>query len=266
MMEMTNVIFAVALLGVLGAVFGLVLTFASKKFHVDVDERVEKVRACLAGANCGACGYPGCDGFAQAVVDGKAPVDGCAAGGSKTAAAIAEIMGAEVSESVPMVARVICQGECGITRERYIYDGYESCRMAGQMAGGPKNCRFACVGLGDCTKVCRFGAIRIEHGLAVIDQNKCTACGNCVNACPRHVIQLKPQNATVLVRCQNSDVGRLAREACMKACIGCMRCEKTCKYDAIHVVDGFARIDVDKCTRCGECAKVCVAKCITLID
>lgn len=263
-MDIKNILYAVLLLGVLGGGFGLILNFASKKFRVQVDERVEKVRSCLAGANCGACGFPGCDGFAQAVVDGKAPVDGCAAGGSKTANAIAEIMGAEVTEKEPMVARVICQGECGVTRERYIYDGYQSCQMASQMAGGPKNCRFACVGLGDCVKVCKFDAIKIVHGLAVIDQNKCTACGSCANVCPRHVIQLKPQNSSVLVRCQNSDVGRLAREACMKACIGCMRCEKTCKYDAIHVVDGYARIDVDKCTRCGECAKVCVSKCITV--
>ena len=264
-MDFMNIIYAVLVLGVLGIGFGVILSFASKKYHVEVDERVEKVRSCLAGANCGACGYPGCDGFAQAVVDGKAPVDGCAAGGSKTANAIAEIMGAQVEEKKPMVARVICQGECGITRERFIYDGYESCRMAGSLAGGPKTCRFACVGLGDCTKVCKFDAIKIVHGLAVIDQNKCTSCGNCVEACPRGVIQLKPQDATVLVRCRNSDSGRLAREACMKACIGCMRCEKNCKYDAIHVVDGFARIDVEKCTRCGECAKVCVSKCITII-
>lgn len=263
-MNVTQILFAVGVLGALGILFGLVLSFADKKFAVEVDEREAKIRACLAGANCGACGFPGCDGFAKAVVEGKTKVDGCSAGGAKVAKAVAEIMGVEVSASAPVAARVICQGESGVARERYEYDGYRSCLMASQMAGGPKVCPYACVGLGDCADVCHFDAIHIENGLAVIDPEKCTACGNCVNACPRHVIQLKPKDASVIVRCRNADTGRVAREACMKACIGCKRCEKECKYDAIHVVDGFARIDTDKCTRCGACAAVCPCGCITV--
>ena len=265
-MNFLNILWAVLALGGLGVVFGLILDVAEKKFTVKKDERVEKVRACLAGANCGACGYPGCDGFAQAVVNGEAPVNGCTAGGAKTAAAVAEIMGVDAGGSEPRVARVICQGECGVSKERYIYDGYRSCQMAAQMVGGPKECRYACVGLGDCMDVCKFDAIHIENHLAVVDPNKCTACGMCEKACPRHVIQLKPRSAKVLVRCQNSDAGRLAREECMKACIACKRCEKTCQYDAIHVANGYASIDVDKCTRCGECAKVCPCGCITVIE
>ena len=136
-MNITQILFAVAVLGALGIGFGLVLSFADKKFAVAVDEREAKVRACLAGANCGACGYPGCDGFAKAVVEGKAQVDGCSAGGAKVSQAVAEIMGVTVGASTPVVARVICQGERGVARERYEYDGYQSCLMASQMAGGP---------------------------------------------------------------------------------------------------------------------------------
>lgn len=265
-MNWLNILWAVVALGGLGLLFGVVLSFADKKFKVETDPRVQKIRENVAGANCGACGYPGCDGFAKAVAEGKAPVNGCAPGGAKSAEAIAEIMGVEAEKSTPVVARVICQGECGVSKERYVYDGYKSCQMAAQMVGGPKQCRYACVGLGDCVDVCKFDAIHIENGLAVIDQEKCTACGLCEKTCPRHVIHLKPKDASVLVRCQNSDAGRLAREECMKACIACKRCEKECKYDAIHVENGFASIDTDKCTRCGECAKVCPCGCITVIE
>lgn len=265
-MNWMNILWAIIALAGLGVLFGLILDVAEKKFAVKKDDRVEKVRACLAGANCGACGYPGCDGFAEAVVKGEAPVNGCTAGGAKTAAGVAEVMGVSAVSDTPRVARVICQGECGVSKERYVYDGYTSCQMAAQMVGGPKLCRYACVGLGDCMDVCKFDAIHIENGLAVVDQNKCTACGLCEKACPRHVIQLKPKDASVLVRCQNSDAGRLAREECMKACIACKRCEKACKYDAIHVENGYASIDVEKCTRCGECAKVCPCGCITVTE
>ena len=263
-MDMT-ILYAGILLGALGLIFGGVLTFASKKFHVDVDERVAQVRECLGGANCGACGYPGCDGFAAAVVAGTAPVNGCTAGGAKTANAIAEIMGVTAETSEPKVARLLCQGAHGVTKERYHYDGYRSCQMASQMVGGPKMCSYSCVGLGDCMDVCKFDAIKIENGIAVFDENKCVACGMCEKTCPRHAIAVVPKDATVLVRCQNSDTGRVAVEACMKACIACKRCEKTCQYDAIHVANGFASIDTAKCTRCGECAKVCPRGCITVI-
>ena len=132
------------------------------------------------------------------------------------------------------------------------------------MAGGPKMCTFACLGLGDCVKVCAFDAITIKDALVQINENKCTACGMCAQTCPRGVIQLLPRDQSVIVRCRNSDTGRMAREACVKACIGCKRCEKECQYDAIHVENGFARIDPDKCTRCGACAKVCPCGCITM--
>lgn len=259
-----TIVYAGLLLGILGLVFGLVLTFASKKFHVEVDERIEKVRECLGGANCGACGYAGCDAFAAAVVEGKAPINGCAPAGEKGIQEISRIMGVEAASGEKMVARVLCQGESGIAKDRYLYDGYQSCAIAASLAGGPKECRFACLGLGDCQDKCAFDAITMKNGIASVDPEKCTGCGSCVKACPRSVLKLMPLSQSVIVRCRNSDVARLARASCMDACIGCGRCKKECQYDAIVVENGFARIDSEKCTRCGACAQVCPCNCITI--
>lgn len=255
---------AVLALGGLGAVFGVLLTVADRKFFVPVDERIEQVQECLGGANCGACGYAGCSALAEAIVAGNAKPGACPASGAEGVARIASIMGVEAAVGTPVVARVLCQGAHGVAKDRYIYDGLPSCRAASSMAGGPKMCAYACIGLGDCTKVCAFEAISIRDGLVCIDENKCTACGMCVNTCPRGVIELLPKNQSVIVRCRNSDTGRAAREACVKACIGCKRCEKECRYGAIHVENGFARIDPEKCTRCGACTKVCPCGCITM--
>ena len=259
-------IYAFVILGGLGLVFGLVLTFADKKFHVDVDERVQQVREQLGGANCGACGFAGCDAFAEAVVNGTAKPNGCSPAGAAAAEEIGRIMGVSVEVGEKMVARVICQGNNGVAKERYEYDGYESCAVATGIAGGPKLCRFSCIGLGDCVKACAFDAITVEHGLAIIDDSKCVACGNCVDKCPRSAISLVPADYKVIVMCRNSDSGREARAACMKACIACGRCVKECQYDAIVVENGFARIDGEKCTRCGACAKVCPCGCIADYD
>ncbi len=255
---------AVLALGGLGALFGVILTVADKKFAVEVDERVALVGECLGGANCGACGYAGCAALAEAIVQGAAKPNACPAAGPENTAKIAQIMGVETDVGGAMVARVICQGAHGVARDRYIYDGLPSCRAASSMAGGPKMCAYACIGLGDCEKVCAFDAISIKDGLVVIDENRCTACGMCAQTCPRGVISLLPKEQSVIVRCRNSDLGRMARDACVKACIGCRRCEKQCAYGAIHVENGYARIDQEKCTRCGECAKVCPSGCITI--
>ena len=237
------ILYAGLVLGGIGLVFGLILTFASKAFHVDVDERVQQVRASCAGANCGACGYAGCDGFAEAVVKGEAPVNGCKPAGAEGAKKIAAIMGVDAGASEErQVARVRCQGIKGVAKER----------------------RFACIGLGDCMDHCAFGAITMQDGVAHIDEEKCTACGACVEACPRSVIELLPVSQSVIVRCRNSDVARAARAVCMKACIGCGRCKKECQYDAIVVENGYARILPDKCVRCGSCAAVCPCNCITI--
>lgn len=256
------IVLAAAVLGGLGIVFGLVLTFADKKFAVPVDERFLKVREAVAGANCGACGYPGCDGYADAVVKGEAAIDLCTPGGQKTLDALAAIMGKNAQATVVQVARVLCQGETGVVKPRYDYTGPQTCHTAVSLAGGPSQCLWGCVGLGDCVRVCRFDAMKIVNGIVVIDEDKCTACGMCVKECPRSVIKLLPKPARVTVRCRNESAPREARAVCDKACIACKRCEKACAFDAIHVNNNIALIEPHKCTLCGKCVEVCPTKCI----
>ena len=261
-MDILNILFPLLVLGAIGLIFGLVLGFVGKKFAVEADERVEKVRQCLGGANCGACGFAGCDAFAEAVVAGRAPVNGCTPGGNATAKAIGEIMGLKAGTLEPVVARVRCSGNCDNMVVRYEYKGMESCRAAAAIAGGPKACHFACVGLGDCRKACKFDAIVIENGVARIDPNRCTGCGMCEAACPRQIIHLLPRSQTILVACRNKAIGRIARLQCRTACVACGRCVKQCPSEAIAVVDGVAQIDETKCTRCGACVPACPMHCI----
>ena len=259
-----TIVYAVLALGMLGLLLGLLLHYADKKFHVDADPRLAEIRACLGGANCGACGYAGCDAFAQAVADGEAAPEKCAPAGPAGAAKMAAVLGVSAEAKEPVTARVLCQGISGVAKERYRYDGYASCLVASEIAGGPKTCRFACIGMGDCMDRCVFHAISMQDGIAHIDEALCTGCVVCVDVCPRHVIRLFPASQSVMVRCRNTDVARTAREVCMDACIGCGRCKKNCEYDAIIVENGCAHILPEKCVRCGKCAELCPCKCITV--
>ena len=259
--EMT-ILYAGILLGALGVIFGAVLTFANKKFHVEVDERVAQVRECLGGANCGACGYPGCDGFAAAVVKGEAPINGCAPAGEKGAKAIGKIMGQEAVVGEKLVCRVLCQGAAGIAKDRYQYDGYQSCSTAAGLAGGPKDCRFACLGLGDCAAACPHDAIVIRDGLAHVIEEKCVACGLCTNTCPKGLIYILPYSEPVRVLCSNKEKGAMVRKECTIGCIACGLCVKNCPVDAITIENNLAYIDQDECIGCLACKTVCPVKVI----
>ncbi|MEG1524842.1 MAG: Fe-S cluster domain-containing protein [Clostridia bacterium] len=261
-MNILPILYAVGVLGGLGLLFGAVLAVVGKKFAVKVDERVVQVREQLGGANCGACGYAGCDAFAEAVVKGETKLNGCTPGGAKAAKAIAQIMGTTAEEIEPMVARVRCNGTCENVSQRYEYNGLPSCRAASAISGGPTQCEFGCLGLGDCVSRCPFSAITLADGIAHIDESKCTGCGVCMNICPRGIINLLPRDKTVVVLCRNKATGKIARLQCKTACVGCHRCEKQCPSDAIHVVDGVAEIDDGKCTRCGACVQGCPMHCI----
>ena len=254
---MINILYAVLVLGVMGAAFAALLGVASKVFAVETDPREAAVLECLAGANCGGCGYPGCSGCAAAILAGNAPVTACAPAGAENAAAIAKIMGQEAPTGERQVAFVRCNG--GINaKKRFDYVGVQDCLSATKVAAGPLECNFGCLGFGSCVKACQFGAMSIgPNGAAVVDPDKCTACMACANACPRHLITSVPVSKKVHVACANQDKGKAAMSVCANSCIGCGLCQKECKKDAIHVVNGVAVIDYDKCVGCKLCTKVC---------
>ena len=248
---------AVILLGLLGLVFGLILDFASKKFAVEVDPREEEILGVLPGANCGGCGYPGCGGLAAAVVKGEAPVNGCPVGGAAVAEKVAGIMGVEAESGARKVAKVICKGDSDCAKEKYSYEGYSDCRAASVLNGGPKSCKYGCLGLGSCVQVCAFDAIHIVNGVAVVDEEKCVHCGKCIDICPKNLIISKPVDKQVVVECSSLDFGKAVKDNCTVGCIGCGICEKTCKFEAIKLENKLAKIDFDKCVQCNMCANKC---------
>lgn len=254
----TIVIICVAILGGLGLIFGLVLGFAAKKFHVEVDPREEAILGCLPGANCGGCGFAGCGGYAAAVVKGEAPVNKCAAGGADVAAQVAEIMGVDAGSAERCVALVKCSGFVGRAQKKYEYAGIQDCRSASLLpGGGPNECPYGCLGFGSCEAACPFGAIHVRDGVARVDHEKCVGCMTCASACPKQLIVKVPYSADVTVACSSKEKGPALRKYCDIGCIGCKICEKTCEHDAIHVVDNVAVIDYSKCVSCGQCAPKC---------
>lgn len=254
---MNSILVAVAILGVMGLAFGIILGIAAKVFEVPVNAKIVQVRGALPGANCGACGFPGCDGLAEAIAEGKAPVNACPVGGESCAAEIAKIMGAEAGATEKQVARVLCNGTCTNATEKYKYEGITDCRAAALVAGGSKTCSYGCLGYGSCEKVCNFDAIRIKDGVAVIDKEKCTSCKACIEVCPKQIIELVPYKQKVVVDCKNHKTGKVVKDSCQVGCIGCQMCVRACPFDAMEFEDNLAFINYDKCTNCRICANTC---------
>lgn len=244
-------------LGAMGLILGLGLAYAARKLAVPRDPKVEKINSILPGANCGGCGYPGCVQFAEAVVRGEAPPDGCVAASAEINRKIAEAVGSEVEEKTRMVARVHCNGGHSAT-DRFQYHGPGDCVSASMVMGGQKTCSYGCLGFGDCVAVCPFDAIEMgENGVPVVDDDACTGCAKCVEMCPKNIIELWPVDREVVVACSSRDKGGVARKACTVACIACRKCQKVCPVDAVTVDDFLAVIDPDKCINCGLCATEC---------
>lgn len=258
-MNFIGIFGATTVVGGAGVIIGLLLGLAGKKFKVEADEKEEIILELLPGINCGACGYPGCDGCASAIASGDAPANACTVANSDTHVLIADVIGTKVEKTVKQVAFVKCAGTTEKTREKYNYNGIEDCRKAYVAPGyGPKQCVFACMGYGSCVRVCKFDAIHIVDGIALVDKEKCTACGLCIEECPKDLIELVPYDETGhFVRCNSTDKGRIVKDACDIGCIACKLCEKACEYDAVHVTNYLAKIDYNKCVNCGECAKKC---------
>ncbi len=253
---------AIVLVTILGALGGGILVAATKFMEVKEDPRIAEAAEVLAGANCGGCGYAGCADYAKAVVAGKAPCDLCAPAGPACTAALAKIMGVDAGTSAPKKAFIGCQGTSDHCKGLYGYTGVPSCAAANKLYGGPKTCNFACLGFGDCAKACKFDAIHIVDGVAVVDPDKCTGCGACKAACPKHVIFISDEIEKPAVLCSNHNKGAAAMKECKTACIACGLCVRNCPEQAIAISNFVARIDYSKCTGCGICMTKCPKKCI----
>ena len=257
---MSAILTATLVVGAMGLVFGLLLTLTSKVFAVPSNPTRDAVREVLPGANCGACGYPGCDGLADAIAAGKAPISACPVGGAAVADQIATIMGVEpVDASAKKVATVICQGSTEQCKTKFNYHGIQDCVAASLVSDGNKACAYACLGLGTCVRACPFDAIHIdEHKkLAVIDPDKCQSCGKCIEVCPKHVLEMQPVTRPVRLMCRAADKGKLVADNCRVGCIGCEICANQCKFGAITIVNHLPVFDMDKCVGCMMCAEVC---------
>ncbi|MBE6714223.1 MAG: 4Fe-4S dicluster domain-containing protein [Ruminococcaceae bacterium] len=218
----------------------------------------EKILDCLPGGNCGACGYSDCASLAMDIAKGKASPASCRPGGNSVAQAIGVILGNDDRETQRMRAQVMCSGNNHTSRPKYIYDdGALDCFAEMKLGGGSRGCKYACVGMGNCVKVCPFGAISIKDGTAVVDYKLCTGCGNCVTACPKHIIKLIPYDAYHWVGCSSKDSANRAKFNCTVGCTGCSSCLKVCPEQAIEMNGNIASINYDKCSGCGMCYTVC---------
>lgn len=266
-MDVNNIVYATLSLGGLGLVFGAGLGFASKKFAIEQDPRIPAVRAVLPGANCGGCGYPGCDACAAAIVAGEAAINACTVGGASVANKVAEVLGVEAvpvkEEKEKRVAFVKCSGSSPNRKARAQYPDAASCSEAAATGvGESKDCAYGCLGNGDCVKACKFDAISVVDGVAVVDEEKCVACGACVKACPKAIIEIVPVSKRVRVACSSLEKGKAVRDACAVGCIGCTLCVKACEHNAIVFENNLAKVDYDKCVQCMACVQKCPTKAI----
>ncbi|MFH2096620.1 MAG: Fe-S cluster domain-containing protein [Bacteroidota bacterium] len=262
-MDYSVITYTVVTLAAIGIILAVILYFVARQFRVVEDPRIDEVEEVTPGANCGGCGYPGCRGFSEACVRAST-LEGlfCPVGGNDCMARIAVILGLEASAQEPMLAVVRCNGTPEHRARINFYNGAPSCAIASSLYGGDTGCTYGCLGLADCVKVCNFDAISMDPrtGLPVVSEDKCTACGACVKACPRSIIELRfkgKKNRRIFISCMNRDKGAIARKSCAVACIACGKCEKACTFDAIITENNLAYIDFEKCKLCRKCVAGC---------
>lgn len=264
-------IYTVLILCVLGVISAVVLYIVAQKFRVEEDPRIDTVAGMLPGVNCGGCGFAGCRAFAEAMVT-REDISQlyCPVGGADVMSATAEYLGKAAAKQEPRVAVLLCGGSCGKRERTNVFDGAPSCAVVASLYGGESGCTYGCLGKGDCVVVCNFDAIKINAatGLPEVDDSKCTACGACVKACPKMIIELRKKAAKdrkIYVSCSSKDKGAVARKACAAACIGCGKCVKVCPFEAITLADNLAYIDPWKCKLCRKCVAECPTEAIVEI-
>ena len=264
---MNPILIAVLVVCAIGLICGVMLVVVSKLMAVKVDEKLAAIRECLPGANCGACGYAGCDGYAEALAGGgDVKTNLCVPGADAVALQLSQLLGVEFEDVVEQVAVIRCLGDYSVTHDKMDYRGINSCAAANLMFAGRSACPFGCLALGDCARACPNGAICVENGVARVNTRKCTGCGICAKTCPNHLITVMPDTARVLVTCSNHEKGAATRKECTHGCLGCGKCMRECPAEAIKVENNLAQIDYDKCTGCGHCAQVCPTGAVMLAD
>jgi electron transport complex protein RnfB len=230
----------------LGGGFALMLLIASIKLKVEIDPKIEQVHQALPGLDCGACGFAGCSQYAKAVIENPELIGKCAPGGAETADKIAAVLNLQISDSgAPKRPIVHCRAHTGDRTYYGSYEGILSCTAANALAN-VQACKFGCLGLGDCTRACKFDALHIVDGLSTVDYEKCTGCGACARTCPRHLIEMVPftHEHIMTVACRNREVGKVTRSMCKVGCIGCGLCVK--QSDLFSLEDNLAHMDFGK--------------------
>lgn len=262
---MNSILLPVAALAATGGLLGLIVGIVDKFMHVPVNELFSDIREVLPGVNCGACGYVGCDGYADGLAEGKEKTTTlCVPGGGEVANKIAGLLGVDAGEVVPVTAVVHCGGTCDKTTTAYEYHGPKTCKECSTFYDGQGVCHYGCIGFGDCVTACIYDAIYMCNGVPVVDKERCVGCGMCAKECPHTIISMARSSAEVHVACSSIDKGGEVRKKCSAGCIGCSRCVKECEFDAIKVENFLASIDPEKCTNCQKCVEVCPTKCINI--
>lgn len=251
----------------LGLVAGLLLSIFSKIFAVETNEQVESVLAALPGLNCGVCGYKGCENYANEMVFHAVATNKCVPGGDETSKKISEILKTDFEDVIEKEAYVACGGTVPhVTDDSYAYQGEKTCAACNMYYQGKGICDYGCIGYGDCVEKCSYGAIKIVDEVAVIDHDLCRGCSLCVAACPKSLIHMKESHKKVFVACSSCNSTKTTMKKCENGCIACKKCERSCPFGAITVVNNIATIDYEKCTDCLECAKNCPKGCISIVS
>ncbi|HUX57408.1 MAG TPA: Fe-S cluster domain-containing protein [Bacteroidales bacterium] len=258
-----TILITIISLSLLALIASVILYFVAQKFKVYEDPRIDEIQEILPAANCGGCGYAGCRNFAEALVKADT-FDGlnCPVGGAEVMGLAAQILGKEALAVDPLVAVLLCNGTPEYRPRTSKYDGAVDCRISHSLYIGETDCSYGCLGYGDCVRACEFDAMYMDTTteLPVIIDDKCVACGACVKACPRNILELRKKakkDRKIYVACSNCDKGGPARRACKVACIACGKCVKVCAFDAITIENNLAYIDANKCTFCRKCVTEC---------